>query len=78
MSEDRPTMADILRANRAFIMAVLSTPLMGMVVAIGLIFYLEMERALLYVAIIFFLIVQYSVLLVYIHGRFNAIINKDK
>ena len=51
--------------------------LVGMAVVIGLILYLGLNKAPLYIAIIFFLMVQYGVLLVYINGRFNAIINRD-
>jgi hypothetical protein len=58
-------------------LAVLAMPLVGIAVVIGLILYLGLNKAPLYIAIIFFLMVQCGVLLVYINGRFNAIINRD-
>ncbi len=77
MREGKPSIADILKANRKVPLAVLAMPLVGMAVVIGLIVYLGLNKAPLYIAIIFFLMVQYGVLLVYINGRFNAIINRD-
>jgi hypothetical protein len=73
----KPTIGDILAANIGLLYAIISLPLVGMVIAIGLIFYLSPPRMFLILAVIFFLIVQYMVLLIYIRAKINQIIKEN-
>ncbi len=72
---DNPhTIATVLAANLGLVFMVLSLPVVGMVGAMGLIIYLSPNNQNIMLAFIFFLIIQYVVLLFYIKGRLNKIL----
>jgi hypothetical protein len=68
------TIATFFAHNMVLVFMVLSLPAVGMIGAMGLIIYLSPKNLQIIIALIFFLLIQYLVLLVYIKGRINKII----
>jgi len=59
VAEEKPSVAEILDANRRFIYALLATPYLGMTIAIGLIWYRKPSNMYIAIGVIFILMVQY-------------------
>jgi uncharacterized membrane protein len=70
----KPNLAEIIKANRKLILAIVGMPIIGMVIALGLILYKRPDNLLILVAVIFFLIVQYGVLIIYFNKRLEKLI----
>lgn len=62
-----------MKANRRLILTVLGMPILGMIIALGLVLYKRPNNLAVVVAVIFFLIIQYSVLMIYFNKRIEAL-----
>jgi len=60
LSEKKPSLTEILQANIRIIIMVMSMPLLGMAIAIGLVIWQRPERLALVVGLILFAMVQYG------------------
>lgn len=67
------TFADVIKKNRWALLAILMLPVIGMVVAIPLILWRTPESAGVAIPIILFLIIQYTLLVVWISRKMNQI-----
>jgi uncharacterized membrane protein len=65
---------EIIKANRRLILAILGTPIIGMVIALGLVLYKRPDNLVILVAVIFFLIIQYGVLMIYFNKRIDKLL----
>lgn len=73
MAEKKPSMSEILKANRRAIIALLGFPVAGMLVAAGLILYKRPDNMLVALAVILFLLVQYGLLVYFLIKRIDII-----
>lgn len=71
--EERPDAIDIIKANRRLITALLATPIFGMIIAIVLVLYKKPDNMFTVLAVIFFFMIQYGILIVYLNGRFDKL-----
>lgn len=78
MAEEKPSIAEILDANRRFIYALLATPYLGMTIAIGLIWYRKPSNMYIATGVIFFLMVQYGLTVWFFVNRLDSIVKKRK
>jgi hypothetical protein len=62
-----------MKANKRIILAVLGMPIFGMFIALGLVLYKRPNNLPIVVAVIFFLIIQYSVLMIYFNKRIEKL-----
>jgi len=78
LAEEKPSIAEVLDANRRFIYALLATPYLGMLIAIGLIWYKKPSNMYLATGIIFFLMVQYGLTVYFFVRRLDSVVEEDK
>jgi len=78
LAEEKPSIAEVLDANRRFIYALLATPYLGMLIAIGLIWYKKPSNMYLATGIIFFLMVQYGLTVYFFVRRLDNVVETDK
>jgi len=78
LAEEKPSIAEVLDANRRFIYALLATPYLGMVIAIGLIWYRKPSNMYIALGVIFFLMVQYGLTVYFFVKRLDNVVKEDK
>ena len=78
MAEEKPSIAEVLDANRRFIYALLATPYLGMVIAIGLIWYRKPSNMYIATGVIFFLMIQYGLTVYFFVKRLDSVVKEDK
>jgi uncharacterized membrane protein len=78
LAEEKPSIAEVLDANRRFIYALLATPYLGMVIAIGLIWYRKPSNMYIATGVIFFLMVQYGLTVYFFVRRLDSMVKEDK
>jgi len=78
LAEEKPSIAEVLDANRRFIYALLATPYLGMVIAIGLIWYRKPSNMYIATGVIFFLMVQYGLTVYFFVKRLSSMVKEDK
>jgi uncharacterized membrane protein len=78
LAEEKPSIAEVLDANRRFIYALLATPYLGMVIAIGLIWYRKPSNMYIALGVIFFLMVQYGLTVYFFVKRLGNVVKEDK
>ena len=61
MSNEKPSLADILHENRILVLVILGLPVLGMAIAFVLILYKNPDNKLLVLGVIFFIAVQYII-----------------
>jgi uncharacterized membrane protein len=78
LAEEKPSIAEVLDANRRFIYALLATPYLGMTIAIGLIWYRKPSNMYIAIGVIFFLMVQYGLTVYFFIKRLDSVANERK
>jgi uncharacterized membrane protein len=78
LTDDRPGLAEILKANRTFIYALLMMPIAGMVIAIGLILYKKPSNMIVALGVIVFLIVQYGFTIYFFMQRLETVSEREE
>jgi uncharacterized membrane protein len=78
LAEEKPSIAEVLDANRRFIYALLATPYLGMVIAIGLIWYRKPSNMYIATGVIFFLMVQYGLTVYFFVKRLDSMVKENK
>ena len=63
MSKEKPSISQVLAANRSFVMVLLGVPIIGMLIAVVLILYKRPESTVLALGVIFFIAVQYIIMM---------------
>ena len=78
MSEEKPSLADILYKNRTFVLAMLGVPVIGMALAFVLVLYKKPDNMLITLAVTFFLAVQYVLLMFFWMKRVEKLATQQK
>ncbi len=78
MAEEKPSIAEVLDANRRFIYALLALPYLGMTIAMGLIWYRKPSNMYIAIAVIFFLMVQYGLTVYFFIKRLDSMARERK
>jgi hypothetical protein len=78
LAEEKPSIAEILDANRRFIYALLALPYLGMTIAVGLIWYRKPSNMYIAIGVIFFLMVQYGLTVYFIIKRLDSMVREGK
>jgi phosphotransferase system glucose/maltose/N-acetylglucosamine-specific IIC component len=78
LTDDSPGLADILKANRTFIYALLMMPIAGMFIAVGLIIYKKPNNMIVALGVIAFLMVQYGFTVYFFIQRIHAMAEKNE
>ena len=71
MAENKPSINEIMKANRQAIIILLSLPILGMLIAAGLILYKKPDNMLVALGVILFLLVQYGLLVYFLVKRID-------
>jgi heme/copper-type cytochrome/quinol oxidase subunit 4 len=72
--KEKPNLVEIIKANRKLILALFGMPIIGMVIALALVLYKRPDNLMILVAVIFFLIIQYGVLMIYFNNRIEKLL----
>jgi len=78
LAEEKPSIAEVLDANRRFIYALLALPYLGMTIAMGLIWYRKPSNMYIAIAVIFFLMVQYGLTVYFFIKRLDSMARERK
>ncbi len=78
MSEAKKTVAQILHENRTFVLIMLGVPVFGMAVAFGIILWKQPDNMIKVLAVIFFLAVQYVLMMFFWSKRVEVLAKKDE
>lgn len=78
MSEVKKTVAQILHENRTFVLIMLGVPVFGMAVAFGIILWKQPDNMIKVLAVIFFLAVQYVLMMFFWSKRVELLAKKDE
>jgi hypothetical protein len=78
LTEKKPRLGDILKANRLFIIVLLSLPLVGMIIAAGLVLYTRPDNMIIALAVIFFLMVQYGITVYILIKRLDSLARRGE
>ena len=76
LSQEKPSLVDILQKNRSFVLAILGLPVVGMTIAFALILYKKPNNMVIALAVIFFLAVQYIVMIYFFMKRIDSMTNQ--
>lgn len=76
LSKEKPTLVEIIQANKTFIMALLMMPVMGMIIAVFLILYKRPSNMVPALGVIVFLMVQYGFTIYFFSKRLLAFAEK--
>jgi len=76
LAKKKPSINEIMKANRQVIVMLLSFPIAGMIIAMGLILYKRPDNMLVALGVITFLLVQYSLMIYFLIKRIDSM-NKN-
>lgn len=77
LSEAKKTIAQILHENRTFVLIMLGVPVFGMAIAFGIIFWKQPDNMVQVLAVIFFLAVQYVLMMFFWSKRVELLAKND-
>ncbi|HEX9914828.1 MAG TPA: hypothetical protein VGB32_07915 [Candidatus Bathyarchaeia archaeon] len=78
MTERKPSVSEIMKANRHFIIALLSFPIVGMIIAVVLVLYKRPDNTYVALGVILFLLVQYSLMMYFLIRRLDSLGEKGE
>jgi len=73
LTERKPSVGEIMKANRWFITALLSLPIFGMIIAAALILYKRPGNMYVALGVILFLLVQYGLMVYFLARRLDSL-----
>ena len=76
MSKEKPSISQVLAANRSFVIVLLGLPVIGMLIAVILILYKRPESTVLVLGVIFFIAVQYIIMMYLFIMRVESLARK--
>ncbi len=76
MSKEKPSISQVLAANKSFVTVLLGLPVIGMVIAVILILYKRPESTVLALGVIFFIAVQYIIMMYLFMKRVESLAKK--
>lgn len=78
MSKAKPTLAEILNANKSFVIALLSMPIIGMLIAAALLIYKKPDNLIVILGVMLFIGVQYIIMIFFLMKRIERLVKKEK
>jgi len=78
LTERKPSVSEIMKANRWFIAALLSLPIFGMIIAAVLILYQRPGNMYVALGVILFLLVQYGLMVYFLIRRLDSLGKKGE
>ncbi|MCW4049174.1 MAG: hypothetical protein NWE89_05490 [Candidatus Bathyarchaeota archaeon] len=74
----KPSLEEVINANRTLIILIVSMPIFGMLIAIVLILYKQPDNMLVVLGVIVFIMVQYAVMVFFITKRMDKLGKTEK
>jgi hypothetical protein len=78
LSEEKPSLAQVLNKNRSLILAILGVPVFGMLIAVAVIFYTKPDNMGVVFGVILFVAVQYILMMFFFMKRIEAMVEKEE
>ena len=78
MSEKKKSVAQILHQNRNFVLTMLGVPVFGMALAFVIIYWKKPDNMIMVLAVIFFLSVQYVIMMFFLMKRIEILSERDE
>jgi len=78
LTERKPSVSEIMKANRQFIIALLSFPIVGMLIAVVLVLYKRPGNMYVALGVISFLLVQYGLMAYFLIRRLDSLGEKGE
>ncbi len=76
MNKEKPSLAQVLDANRSLVMVLLGVPVIGMIIAVILILYKRPDNAIVALGVILFIAVQYIIMMFFFMKRVESLAKK--
>ncbi len=76
MNKEKPSLAQVLDANRSLVMVLLGVPVIGMIIAVILILYKRPDNAIVVLGVILFIAVQYIIMMFFFMKRVESLAKK--
>ena len=77
MSEEKPSVARVLNSNRSLVMALLGVPVIGMLIAVVLIYIKKPDNMVVVFGVILFIAVQYILMMFFFIKRVEVMVGKE-
>jgi len=78
MSEERPSLAQVLDKNLSFLMAILGVPVIGMLIAVVVIYIKKPNNMAVVFGVILFMAVQYIMMMFFFMKKVEAMVENEK
>jgi len=78
LTEEKPSLAEVLNKNRFTVMALLGVPVFGMLIAVAVIFYKKPDNMVVVFGVILFVAVQYILMMFFFMKRLEAMAEKEE
>lgn len=76
MNKEKPSLAQVLDANRSLVMVLLGVPVIGMIIAVILILYKRPDNTIVVLGVILFIAVQYIIMMFFFMKRVESLAKK--
>jgi len=76
LNKEKPSLAQVLDANRSLVMVLLGVPVIGMIIAVILILYKRPDNAIVVLGVILFIAVQYIIMMFFFMKRVESLAKK--
>ena len=77
MSEEKPSVAHVLNSNRSLVMALLGVPVIGMLIAVVVIYIKKPDNMVVVFGVILFIAAQYILMMFFFMKRVEAMVVKE-
>jgi large-conductance mechanosensitive channel len=77
LSKEKPTISEVLDANRFIVMAILGMPVIGMLIAAVLIIYKRSDNMIIALGVILFVSIQYIIMMFFFMKKVEAMAKND-
>lgn len=78
MSEERPSLAQVLDKNLSFLMAILGVPVIGMMIAVVVIYIKKPNNMAVVFGVILFMAIQYIMMMFFFMKKVEAMVENEK
>jgi membrane-anchored glycerophosphoryl diester phosphodiesterase (GDPDase) len=78
LNNEKPKLSDVLDANRSIIIVLLGLPVIGMLIAAGLIIYKKPDNMVVVLGVITFVGIQYIITMFFLMKRVEGMTNKHQ
>jgi phosphotransferase system glucose/maltose/N-acetylglucosamine-specific IIC component len=78
MSEERPSLGQVLDKNLSFLMAILGVPVIGMLIAVVVIYIKKPNNMVVVFGVILFVAVQYIMMMFFFMKKVEAMVENEK